>query len=574
MRGNSILPPSGDARAWFFISLGVTATIVCSIVLLGRNGIPYAIFQRLFLHEDLLGALVLIGVILAGLTPPMQTAGMQLGTALGNHPAVAAMATAAVLSVGAFIGYLTHPLSMDEYAAVFQSRVFAAGELCGRFPPALIDWLIPRQFQNVFFVASHDTGCVVSAYWPGFALLMTPFSMAGAPWLCNPAIGGATVFVMHRLGMRIFADRTLAGLVVLLTIASTAVTINGISMYSMPAHLLFNAVYCLLLLRQEARFAVFAGLIGGWALILHNPFPHALFAAPWLVWLATSTDRRKLLLSIAIGYAPFIAGALLWTDFIQDLKGVASAAGSSGAGVAVSPLAALLGSAARIFRFPLPDVFQARAIGLAKLWLWAAPGLLVLAVWGFSLRRQDPRIRLLAASGLLTLVGYLFYPEDQGHGWGFRYFHSAWLVVPLLAVAVFTSGAEKLDRTVLRKMVAGCAFTALIVMTAFRMYQTREFIGSHLAQLPPMDGGAPAIQIINATNGYYAADLVQNDPFLRTGPARMISRGRARDARMLAEHFPGITLLANGSGGATWGYIRGSMSSPSILRNLDHREEE
>ena len=40
---------------------------------------------------------------------------------------------------------------------------------------------------------SHTSGNVISAYWPGFALLMALFSLAGAEWLCNPVLSALTV---------------------------------------------------------------------------------------------------------------------------------------------------------------------------------------------------------------------------------------------------------------------------------------------------------------------------------------------------------------------------------------------
>ena len=70
----------------------------------------------------------------------------------------------------------------------------------------------------------------------------------------------------------------------------------------------------------------------------------------------------------------------------------------------------------------------------AKLWLWAVPGLLILALVGLARARSDIRIRLMAWSAALTFFAYLFLPADQGHGWGYRYFHSVWFVLPLLAV--------------------------------------------------------------------------------------------------------------------------------------------
>ena len=99
-------------------------------------------------------------------------------------------------------------------------------------------------------------------------------------------IGGATLVVMHRIALKLFGSEESAGYVVLLTLASPAVTINALSYYTMPAHLLANALFMLLLLNPSPARALGAGLVGSIALVLHNPVPHLLFALPWIAWLA------------------------------------------------------------------------------------------------------------------------------------------------------------------------------------------------------------------------------------------------------------------------------------------------
>ena len=68
---------------------------------------------------------------------------------------------------------------------------------------------------------------------------------------------------------------------------------------------------------------------------------------------------------------------------------------------------------------------------------------MILAVVGALRWRRDALCRLLTASALLTLFGYFLVPVDQGHGWGYRYFHSAWMALPLLATAALFRPATK-----------------------------------------------------------------------------------------------------------------------------------
>ena len=119
------------------------------------------------------------------------------------------------------------------------------------------------------------------------------FTWAGIPWACNPVISALTLIVVHRLALAVFNDHEAAGIALLLTVASPVIFADGISYYSMPAHLLANSLYALLLIQPTPRRAFAAGVVGAIALSLHNPVPHVLFAAPWLMSIAARPDRVR-----------------------------------------------------------------------------------------------------------------------------------------------------------------------------------------------------------------------------------------------------------------------------------------
>ena len=89
---------------------------------------------------------------------------------LGRHPFAPAFAGAVVLGLGTILVYHNYPLSMDEYAGVFQSKVFASAKVFAQLPRALVDWLVVRGFNGSFLTASPLTGRTIGQYWPGFAL--------------------------------------------------------------------------------------------------------------------------------------------------------------------------------------------------------------------------------------------------------------------------------------------------------------------------------------------------------------------------------------------------------------------
>jgi hypothetical protein len=539
------------ARGFFFASVAVMVAIVLWMQGLRPNGLT-AIFFVLFARMDFVPAIgaVLILVVAALNT---DTSAAALPRWIGAHSSLIAAITLILLCVGALFVYENHPLSMDEYAQFFQSEVFARGRLTGHFPTPQLDWLIPPAFANQFLVASPATGAVVSAYWPSFALLLTPFTALGIAWACNPIISALTLLTVHRLALRLFHSEESAGIAILLTLASPVFFANGISYYSMPAHLLANCVYMLLLLDPSPRRALLAGLVGSVALTLHNPVPHMLFAIPWLLWVATRPAGMRLLGCLIAGYAPLCV--LLGIGWFWFLHGLAPSGGSaSGASSQMSFIKQLVDT----FGLPSPPVIYARTIGLAKICVWAVPGLVVLACMGAWEWRRDHACRALAASAVLTLLGYYLVPFDQGHGWGYRYFHSAWVALPLLAAGVFATRAGEQQRTGIfndvetRTLVVGCALLTLVFGIGFRAVQMRDFVTFDQQQQPAYAGTEHRVVFLDPNLSFYGADLVQNDPWLRGNVIRMLSRGAEADTTLMRQQFPDMRLVYHDTYGTVW----------------------
>jgi hypothetical protein len=507
------------------------------------------IFHFLFIIQDYAGAICAALILIAAIFVPTRFPALALLRRLGSNPLAVAAVTTIALCIGTLTLYHDHPLSMDEYAPLFQSRAFAAGSLTGQFPPALLDWLIPPGFQNAFLYVSRESGEVASFYWPGHALLMTPFTLLGIPWACNAVLSGLTLLFIHRIAMRVFADEAAAGLALLLTISSPVFLADGISYYSMTAHMCVNSLFVLLLLDPTPRRLLAAGIVGSLALTLHNPVPHALFALPWLLWVATRPHAVRNLALLAAGYLPLsLLLGVGWWLFINGLAQEGVTAGNSGHVVS------------SFFRLPTEPVLVARLMGAAKVWLWAAPVLCALAAIGLWRWRRNTTICLLACSAALTFIGYLFIWPDQGHGWGFRYFHSAWLALPLLGAAALAAVPDAQpdewhrDEDV-RTYVVASTLLCLLAGVALRGMQIDRFISGHLAQLPQLPQGATAAErvvIVDPSYSFYGVDLVQNDPFLRGGTIMALTQGQERNAAFVQSIRPGYRRVALDHRGEIW----------------------
>lgn len=570
MLANSPVVKSAPARALFIATAAITAGILLwshqlALSMLYGGGNLHGltpIFFNLFAFDDYQAsvaalAVILIAVFLSALMPVRRILHW-----CGGHPLLIAIGTAIILSAASVFVYLNHPLAMDEYAQYFQSQVFAAGKLEGTFPTGPLDWLVPPGFQNFFLSVSPVTGSVASGYWPSFALLLTPFTALAIPWACNPVLTALTLLIAHRIAMRIYASQEAAGLVVLLTAASPVIFADGISYYSMTAHLLANSVYLLLLLDPTRRRVLLAGLVGSVALTLHNPVPHILFAIPWIIWLLTRPGGVALGATLAAGYAPLcmIIG-LGWFWFTGHLRheGVIAAAAATGAATTTGG-GALDGMWRTLAVFSMPDatVFLARFIGVAKVWAWAVPGLLLVAGTGAYRYWRVPAIRLLSFSAILTFLGYFLVSADQGHGWGYRYFHSAWIALPLLAAGAMypvpqaAARGRGLEDEGARAFLVACAVLSLFIGTGFRAIQMHSLMTADLKQVPAYAGKERRVVMINTPNTFYAGDLVQNDPWLRAAAIMMMSHDTESDAQMMQRYYPALHLVYTDSHGTVW----------------------
>lgn len=557
MLSNLTVVRSSSARTLFLASAAITVAIMLWSDWLGgvhRSLDLSYIFYLLFTYYDYAGAMGVLLILIGAIFVPRRFPALALLRWIGQHPILIALVSVILLCAGCLFIYRNHPLSMDEYTQYFQSQVFAAGHLAGRIPVPLINWLIPPSFQDYFLFVSRHTGAVASGYWPSFALLLTPFTWAGIPWACNPVISGLTLIVIHRLAWVIFDDIEAAGAAILLTIASPVFFANGISYYSMPAHLLANSLYALLLLRPTVLRAFAAGLVGSVALTLHNPFPHMLFAAPWWLWIAKRSDAPRLVGTLILGYIPLcLLLGVGWFKFSTGLVDV-DAGWSASAPNVLDRLARVAGA----FALPSSSVMLARAVGVAKLWLWAVPGLLILSAAGAWRCRANPACRLLSTCAAVTLLGYLVVPSDQGHGWGYRYFHSAWMALPLLAAGVMTGAkaprtqANRFQSDELRTFVVACALLSLIAGIGQRALQMHEFIATDLRHSPAQTCHERCVLFLNPIGASYELDLVQNDPWLRGNVLRMVSGGSELNAKLMTAWFPNMHRFARGPYGEAW----------------------
>ena len=458
---------------------------------------------------------------------------------LAAHCGIVVLTSVLLTALGSIIVYHGYALSMDEYSAVFQSKLFAAGRIHAQLPASLVDWFMVSGFNGSFLFASRETGGVMEGYWPGFALLLAPFQWLGVPGICNALLAGGAVYLIYRVTLEITGDARAAGWAMLFALASSVFWANAISFYSMQAHLTANLLFAWLLLRPTPMRALSAGIVGSIALALHNPFPHVLFAAPWLFAMAIDKAQRRMLIPLALGYLPL---SLVLGVGWPMLRAVIAPIGDG--------YSAQIHSLTHVFVWPDSALIDMRVAALAKMWVWAMPALFVLAVVGRLRYAGDRRVRLLMQSAVLTFLGYCFVKLDQGHGWGYRYFHSAWGVIPILAAGAMNEKAGASERVT--AYAGAAAILSLLILVPFQMRQIDQVISEHLAQIPPPQRPGNNVYFIHPGRGFYVADMVQFDPLLRDQDLYLVSHGGELDAQLIRQNWPDATKLAGSAAADQW----------------------
>jgi len=560
--GTALAHESRDlwTRRWAAASLILGAASF--LFILDYTGYPfepyrYWVFEYLLRTQDLSGAALLLVLVVAAYVSPARQAVLGFVDAIARHPWRTAGLTFIVLCLGTLYVEQNHPLAQDEYAALFQSRAFAAGHLTGRFPPELLGRFVPPYYLNQFLYGSFQTGQVASAYWPGFALLLTPFSLIHAPWACNPLLASLALVLMGRLATRLTGEPRAGGWAMLFAIASPGFTGMAITYFSMNAHLLLNLVFVWLILERTPVRLVLAGVVGSFALVLHNPMPHTLFALPWIVWLALQPRRYRDLLALAVGYAPLaICLGLGWALLLSRIQGNTLYGLFPFDGNPFHQVANFFWGwhikMRTALAVPGDSVLSTRIAELVRLWNWAVPGLLALAAAGWWIGRRDARVRLLGLSFICTFLGYLAIGFTQGNGWGARYLHPAWGALPVLGAAALVSGGDGASRERLSTYAASLALLSLVFATLLRATQIHGYLEMHLANRPEAVAGARQIVFVTFDPVKYTADFVQNDPFLRNKIWYLLSYGRASDRALIASRFPGARLVGEDRRGEVW----------------------
>jgi hypothetical protein len=219
-----------------------------------------------------------------------------------------ALAAALVFLAGVALAFVLwqprhyRPTIQDEVVYLFQARTLLGGALCARSPP------LPDFFETPHILVVPR---LCSKYYPGHALLLSPFVAVGAPWLFSCLALGATAALIFA-GLRFTGAGRAASLAAgLLFLASDHAAENLIGYMSQSTTVLCTAAaFCAaarLRRSPSTRAAVVLGCAAGLAL-LSRPFTGIALGATAVI--ALLFPRRGTLRIWTACFAPCAVAAL------------------------------------------------------------------------------------------------------------------------------------------------------------------------------------------------------------------------------------------------------------------------
>ncbi len=390
-----------------------------------------------------------------------------------------------VLGNGAF--------SMDEFGAVFQARLFAAGRVAATVPPA---WRAHLDAITPVFVTTRPVDSAwVSSYLPGNALIRAPFERADVGWFTGVLLAVVCVVAITGVSRRLWPRDGTRQIVAIgaLALSSQFLVVAG-TPYAMTAHLAVNLCWLYAWVRG-GRVAYIAGPIGIVGVLLHQPVPHLLFAAPFGVR-ALRERRWPLVIWMGACYALALAFSSTW----HNLVGFTAATGGL-----VSALAP-------------PQLLS---------WFVAVMHALLLCTWQTPLAALAMivcirRVRVLTdierdlmLGLLLSLVFYLFFKlVTQGHGWGWRYGHQVLGNAALLTGSAWPVIESAFGAVRARRVALLSAVLTVLVQLPLRAREASRFARPFANASRWIRAQDADVIVVPNDSIWYGRDLVRNDPAL------------------------------------------------------------
>jgi 4-amino-4-deoxy-L-arabinose transferase-like glycosyltransferase len=520
------------------------------------NPIPYSPMGTITFPPVLLclilAVIVLVSAVLARYRPLLLDAAMDhvirlRPTAFLTALVLFVLCTTNVISAVVLEYY---PRDVDDFARLFQARIFASGHLYVSTPP------VPEAFR-VNHVVIKD-GRMYGRYEPGsplfYALGQRVF---GSPWGVNPLLGAGTVLILYAAFRRFYREEVVRLSLVLLCCSPFFLFLTS-SLLSHVATLFFLSLTLLFFARSDdlrPYHYVLCGVALGLA-TLTRMYTGVLFGVPLVVYLVLlGPDLRCVLRRILLfgsGFAIALGGhfaynfsltgdPLLAPHLADNRDGAELGFGVDGH----TPWKSLRNTAVTL------EVLNLNLLG------W--PSSLVFALLFVAFGKKHRWDWLMLAIVTSVIVGYMLYPfVDFSFGPRYYYETAPFVVVltvrSLLAfpdymhrIGVLGMSREALRRVACYIVVLSFVFSALFYLPPLVRKYANDYggmIDTKIATLAAQEGITNALVLVRPSKAgdvFFGAFLANTLDF--RGDVVYAKDGGVERNRRLAAAYPGRSLF-------------------------------
>lgn len=426
-----------------------------------------------------------------------------------------ALVIGTVMAAGSFAGHFLvlqgYDLSRDEQMATFDAAIFAKGQLTA---PLHAPWQeFGKALNTAFMYPAEHRMAWASNYLPVNAAFRAALGAVATPALTGPAMAFVGAIALWGCIRRIWPEsREPAAVGLLLYLGSGQIWLNSMSSYAMPAHLTLNLCWLWLFLRRRWWADSAALGVGLLAVGLHQPHYHPIFAAPILFLLVLERDWRRVSLYL-IGYAAIMLFWRGWTSAIASLV-----VGDVDIAISAGPnyLVGLYNNLTRIDGLRFSYMFA----NIIRQVAWEHLLLVPLMVLGVKAAYRDRfAVALMAGIALTLIVRFVILPF-QGHGIGYRYTHG--LIGSFILLAVYGWQAIGNRKGFWRTWLLRTTAASCIMILSLQAAMTHAFYSAFSRVSARISATGADYAVLGHDDAVYAADLVNNDPYLSNRPVRLI----------------------------------------------------
>ncbi|MEP7071745.1 MAG: hypothetical protein ABI839_05115, partial [Verrucomicrobiota bacterium] len=404
-------------------------------------------------------------------------------------------------AVGTHVVCHNYGLTADENLGDFQAKIFLRGKVLAEVPT---QWQpAARMLAPTFVDYFPRTHSWKSTYLPVYAAMRALFQSVNLQSLLNPLLAAISVLALYGTARRVWpGQKRNAFIAIALLATSSQFLLMSMTWYAMPAHLALNLVWLWLYLSPDWRKFYLAPVVGVLAIGLHQPIVHALFVLPFLFRLLRERRWRP----VVIFALMYLAGCALWYAW-KAYYTVPADPSQPAAGIG------------QIFRLVHPEMAAIQPMNLLLVIGWACLATPLLALLGFrQFFRLPAFLRDAALSCVLTFGFYYFFYLDQGHGWGYRYFHGTLGCLVLVAVAGWNALQEKVGLRRASLFLASGIVASIVIQLPLRCWQVESFVRPYARTGVALHALPVQLVALDARDAWYSADLIRNDPFLKDRP--------------------------------------------------------